>query len=111
MSYRDPGIIGYVDAVVEVVIRTRCRLMRIVLVLDQGIQWCVGVYNNEQWSAGEHVGAWWCDVVHGFAPWSGRSDLHHMAFSSRVMVVLVHMGHQTYRVIQQQVAVPSGVQG
>ena len=50
-------------------------------------------------------------MVHGFAPWSGRSDLHHMAFSSRVMVVLVHMGHQTYRVIQQQVAVPSGVQG
>lgn len=37
MSYRDPGIIGYVDAVVEVVIRTGCRLMRIVLVLDQGI--------------------------------------------------------------------------
>lgn len=63
--------------------------------LDQGIQWCVGVYNDEQWYAGEHLGVWWYVVVRGFAPRSGRSDLHYMEFASGVTDVLVHMGNQT----------------
>jgi len=31
-------------------------------------------------------------MVRGVAPWSGRSDLHHIKFSSGVENALTHMG-------------------
>lgn len=36
--------------------------------------------------------AWRCVMGHGFAPWSGRSDLHHIEFASGVVDAMTHMG-------------------
>jgi len=45
--------------------------------------------------------------VHGFAPWSGRSELHHIEFSSGVIDAWVHMGPQ---MIQSDILVGKGIQ-
>ena len=70
-----PYIKEYGDVKMEVVIPVECGLTRIVLNLDHGIQWCVGVCNVERWLIGEHIDAWRCVVVHGFTPWSVEDRL------------------------------------
>jgi len=90
---RGTYIVGYGDVMMEVAIPIRCVPTCNVSNLDHGIQWHVGACNVEKCFAGEHVDAWKCAVVRGFSPWSGRSNLNHINFSSGVIDALTHMGY------------------
>jgi len=70
-----------------------CDLIHIDEILDPNIEWCIGVCSDEKWPVEEHECVWWCVVVHLFAPWSRRSDSHHIGFVAGVIDALVHKGH------------------
>lgn len=98
---------GYGDAIMEVAISVECVSTRTVSALDHGIQWHIGACSVEQWFADEHIDAWRCVVVCGFTPWSRRSNSHHLEVSHGVSTTLSHEG---YKLIQDDMAVGSGVQ-
>jgi len=91
----------------EVAIPVGCGPTHIISALDHGIQCRVGACSIEQWFAGENVDAWRCVGECGFAPWSGRNNLHHIEFAIGVADALTHMG---CHMVQGGTAISIGIQ-